>query len=168
MKRLVLLLKRKQSFLSDYVFFPIWNIQCCPCQRATCTDGCVVRGNVLCISQSLDGGLCKQMKTKLNMCSPHSSRLQKAGTLIWVAEFLVNKGSKFMWSEVNSLEVNLKLLISKLLMFSTLNWLWAPCMKEKEKKFHSRGARSIVKEEYADSPISACVYCFMLGKSPLG
>ena len=74
-------------------------------------------------------------ENQADMCGPHSSQLQKAGTLIWVAEFLVNKGSKFMWSEVNSLEVNLKHLISKLFMFSTLNWLWAPCMKEKEKNF---------------------------------
>ena len=81
-------------------FFPIWNIQCCPCQSATCTDGYVVPGNVLCISQSLDVRMCKQMKTKLSLCGPHSSQLQKAGTLIWVAEFLVNKGSKYMWSEV--------------------------------------------------------------------
>ena len=102
-------------------FFPVWNIQCCPCQSATCTDGYVVPGNVLCISQSLDGRMCKQMKTKLSLCGPHSSQLQKAGTLIWVAKFLVNKGSKYMWSEVNSLEVNLKHLISKLFMFSTLS-----------------------------------------------
>ena len=79
-------------------------------------------------------GMCNQMKTKPIPCGPHSSQLQKAGTLIWVAEFLVKKASKFMWSEVNSLEVNLKHLISWLFMFSSLDWLWAPCMKEKEKK----------------------------------
>ena len=53
------------------------NMVCARCSRARASVG-----NVLCISQSLDGRLCKQMKTKLSLCGPHSSQLQKAGTLI--------------------------------------------------------------------------------------
>lgn len=82
---------------------------------------------------------CNQMKNRPILCGPHLSQLRKAVTFTWVAEFLAKKGSKFIWSYVNFLEIHLKNLISKLFMFSNLEWLWTLFMTKKGKKNHSKG-----------------------------
>lgn len=84
---------------------------------------------------------CNQMKNRPILCGPHLSQLWKAVTFTWVAEFLAKKGSKFIWSYVNSLQIHLKNLISKLFMFSNLEWLWTLCMMKK------KGKKIIAKEQ---------------------